>query len=86
MVTQVGIIDHGRIIALDTPKNLCEKVGSVAVEYQEDGRTQYRYFTDREEANAFAAGIGGDVDVTIRKTNLEDVFVELTGKSVGGQN
>ncbi len=82
---RVGIIDHGRIIALDTPKNLCEKVGSVAVEYQEDGRTQYRYFTGREEANAFAAGIGGDVDVTIRKTNLEDVFVELTGKSVGGQ-
>lgn len=81
---RVGIIDHGRIIALDTPGNLCESVGSVAVEWMEDGGTKYRYFGSREEANAFAASIGGDTGVTIRKTNLEDVFVELTGKSVGG--
>ena len=82
---RVGIIDHGRIIALDTPQRLCESVGSVAVEYMEDDRTRYRYFGTREEANAFAAGIDTGVDVTIRRTNLEDVFVELTGKSVGGQ-
>ena len=81
---RVGIIDHGKIIALDTPKNLCERVGSIAVEYMENEKTQYRYFKNREEAKAFADGIG-DTDVTIRKTNLEDVFVELTGKSVGAQ-
>lgn len=81
---RVGIIDHGKIIALDTPKNLCERVGSIAVEYMENDKTQYRYFKNREEAKAFADGID-DADVTIRKTNLEDVFVELTGKSVGAQ-
>lgn len=81
---RVGIIDHGRIIALDTPQRLCEGVGSVAVEYLEGGKTQYRYFGTREDANAFASTIDTGVDVTIRKTNLEDVFVELTGKSVGG--
>lgn len=81
---RVGIIDHGKIIALDTPKNLCERVGSIAVEYMENEKTQYRYFKNREEAKAFADGVG-DTDVTIRKTNLEDVFVELTGKSVGAQ-
>ncbi len=81
---RVGIIDHGKIIALDTPKNLCERVGSIAVEYMENEKTQYRYFKNREEAKAFADGID-DTDVTIRKTNLEDVFVELTGKSVGAQ-
>lgn len=80
---RVGIIDHGRIIALDTPERLCTTVGSVAVEYMDDGRTEYRYFRDRDEANAFASTIG--TDVTIRRTNLEDVFVELTGKSVGAQ-
>lgn len=80
---RVGIIDHGKIIALDTPEKLCMTVGSVAVEYMDDGRTEYRYFRDRDEANAFASTIG--TDVTIRRTNLEDVFVELTGKSVGAQ-
>ena len=80
---RVGIIDHGKIIALDTPEKLGMTVGSVAVEYMDDGRTEYRYFRDRDEANAFASTIG--TDVTIRRTNLEDVFVELTGKSVGAQ-
>lgn len=81
---RVGIIDHGRIIALDTPERLCERVGSVAVEWMDGERTEYRYFGDRAEANAFAATIGGDAEVTVRRTNLEDVFVELTGKSVEG--
>ena len=80
---RVGIIDKGKIIALDEPRVLCDKVGSTAVEYSEGGKTVYRYFKDRDEAKKFAATKEGDV--SIRKTNLEDVFVELTGKSVGAQ-
>ena len=82
---RVGIIDHGKIIALDEPKALCEKVGSTAVEYMVEKKTQYRYFRNREEAKEFVASLDSDDDVLIRNTNLEDVFVELTGKSVGGQ-
>lgn len=82
---RVGIIDHGKIIALDKPQKLCESVGSSAVEYMEEGRTMYRYFGTREDAQAFATGLDSDGEITIRRTNLEDVFVELTGKSVGGQ-
>ena len=80
---RVGIIDHGRIIALDEPRRLCERVGSVTVEYMDAGRTVYRYFPDRDGAQAFAATLSTDDEIRIRRTNLEDVFVELTGKSVG---
>ncbi len=80
---RVGIIDKGRIIALDTPRALCERVGNIAVETVSGGKTEYRYFKDRDEANRFASTVDGDV--SIRSTNLEDVFVELTGKSVGAQ-
>ncbi len=80
---RVGIIDHGKIIALDTPRALCESVGSIAVEWMEDDATQYRYFEDREKASGFAAGLSGEV--VIRETNLEDVFVELTGRGVEGK-
>lgn len=80
---RVGIIDHGRIIALDEPRRLCERVGSVTVEYMDAGRTVYRYFPDRDGAQAFAATLSTDHEIRIRRTNLEDVFVELTGKSVG---
>lgn len=80
---RVGIIDHGRIIALDEPKRLCESVGSWAVEHLSDGRTVYDYFGSREGAQAFSAGLESEGEIVIRRTNLEDVFVELTGKSVG---
>ena len=82
---RVGIIDHGKIIALDEPKALCERMGSTAVEYMEDKTTRYRYFKSRDEAREFVSSLKTDDNVLIRNTNLEDVFVELTGKSVGGQ-
>ena len=83
---RIGIINHGKIITVDTPQNLCEQAGKVAVEYfAKDGKTEYRYFRNREEAKAFADTLGEEYTVLIRKTNLEDCFVMLTGGSVGGQ-
>ena len=83
---RIGIINHGKIITVDTPQNLCEQAGNVAVEYfKKDVSTEYKYFKTREEAKEFADTIGEDYTVLIRKTNLEDCFVMLTGDSVGGQ-
>ncbi|MBQ7405152.1 MAG: ABC transporter ATP-binding protein, partial [Candidatus Methanomethylophilaceae archaeon] len=82
---RVGIINHGKIIVLDEPKKLCENVGNVAVEYMEDGKTSYRYFKTDSEAKEFVSGLNDMTNVLIRATNLEDVFVELTGSSVGSQ-
>jgi len=81
---RVGIIDHGKIIALDDPKALIERTGKIAVENMVDGKTEYHYFPSMKDAQDFVAEKGLD-DATVRKTNLEDVFVELTGKSVGDQ-
>lgn len=82
---RVGIINHGKIIALDEPKKLCENVGKVAVEYMVDGKTSYKYFKTESEAKEFVSGLSDMMNVLIRATNLEDVFVELTGTSVGSQ-
>lgn len=79
---RVGIIDKGKIIALDEPRALCESLGKWAVEHMENGKTQYEYFHDREKAKEFMACLDSD-DVLLRRTNLEDVFVEMTGKTVG---
>lgn len=81
---RVGIINHGRIIALGTPPELCRRIGSTAVEYYGlTGKTSYRYFSNRTDANDFAGTIPDGNTVTIRNTNLEDCFVELTGEKVG---
>ena len=81
---RVGIIDRGKIIALDEPKSLIDKNGKIAVEYMENKKTEYYYFGSMAEAQKFVQDKGWE-DATIRKANLEDVFVELTGKSVGDQ-
>ena len=78
---RVCIIDHGKVIALDTPDNLCESIGSTTVEYKDGDRTRYEYFDSRDDANHFVTDSNFDDDVLIRKTNLEDVFVKLTGSS-----
>ena len=83
---RVGIINHGKIIALDTPQNLCGRVGKMAVEFRQGKKTEYRYFENREEAKSFVEGMEqNEEEVLIRRTNLEDVFVEMTGSSVGSQ-
>ena len=85
LCNMVGIIDNGKLIALGTPPDLCNKIGSTAVEYHgKGGHAEYRYFSSRNEANDFAATLGEMNTVLIRNTNLEDCFVELTGKTVGG--
>lgn len=77
---RVAIMEKGSLIALDTPAELCCRVGSYVVEWQlEEGR-ETRFFQTRDEAAVFAGTI--TMTATIRRSNLEDVFVELTGKKV----
>jgi len=80
---RVGIINHGRLVAIGTVPELISRVGKVAVEITDnDGKMRIEYFTNRESAKGFADGLG-DVYYTVRRTTLEDVFLELTGESRG---
>ena len=81
---RVGVIHHGRLIALDTPSALLEKVGSVVVESLVDKEMQYQIFANKVAANRYVQTLSTNAKtVTIRDSNLEDVFVELTGQKVG---
>ena len=78
---RVGILSRGSLIALDTPGNLKNSVGEYVVEFIDaEGRLVQHICRSREEARdaakEFSAG------VTVRKTNLEDVFVKLTGERI----
>lgn len=82
LCARVAIMEKGRLIALNTPVALCERLGKFVVEWNESEGMQYRFFTNRTEAAAFAGSLS--VNATLRDTNLEDVFVELTGRRVSG--
>ncbi|MCW4046886.1 MAG: ATP-binding cassette domain-containing protein [Candidatus Bathyarchaeota archaeon] len=83
---RVGIMHHGKLIALDNPLELRKKLGLVTVETLVNGKeTRYQYFADREAAKRYVQNLGSDAKtVIIRDSNLEDFFVEQTGEKVGG--
>ena len=80
---RVGILNRGRLIALDTPQALTARTGAYTVESLRNGRRHYEFVKDREEANRRA--LEEPHGVTIRRTNLEDVFLKLTGESLAGK-
>lgn len=77
---RVAILDKGRLIALNSPAALCQGLGEFVVEWSDGEATNSRFFPDRAAAAQFAATL--TATTTIRLSNLEDVFVELTGRKV----
>lgn len=85
LCNRVGIIHHGKLIALGNPLALRRQLGLVAVEIQGNGNgsgTKYCFFSDRISASDYVQRLMNKDKVTMRESNLEDVFVELTGQKV----
>jgi ABC-2 type transport system ATP-binding protein len=78
---RVGILNKGKLIALGSPEELKARVGKCIVEIPNKNETEYRVFENREQALSYAGSLNRNL--VIRKSNLEDVFVELTGRRVG---
>ncbi len=75
---RVCILFKGRLIALDTPGNLKSSVGEYIVEFIDaEGRLVQDICKGHDEAHEIAKQKKSSV--TIRKSNLEDVFIKLTG-------
>ncbi len=78
---RVGILDKGRLIALDTPKKLKLEIGEYVLEIFSN-ETERIFFKNKEDAKKFIRDRCENCDYTLRKTNLEDVFIELTGRKL----
>ena len=82
---RVGIIHQGHLIALGTSLELRQRLGLFTLETMSNNKdTHYTYFPDRAAATSYAQGLPPDIKtIIVRESNLEDVFVELTGRKVG---
>lgn len=80
LADRVAFLDEGRIAAIDAPAALMNRVGGWAVDRLDAEGMQTEYFHHRDDARKFAAG--QDAEFTLRRANLEDVFLSLTGKKV----
>lgn len=70
---RVGIIDHGRLIALGTPSELKGELGNYCVEFLDERGTERRVFATRSEAREHVQE--KYCDTVVRRTNPEDVFL-----------
>ena len=82
---RVGIIHQGRLIDIGRPLELRQRLGLVTVETLVNNKeTRYQYFADRAAATSYVQNLPPEAKtIIIRDSNLEDVFVELTGRKVG---
>lgn len=78
LADRVAFIDLGKIVALDSPANLIRQVGGWAIDQIKDGSMQTHYFASKEDSSTFQSEDG----FTLRRVNLEDAFLHITGKKV----
>ena len=80
---RVAIIDLGKLIALDVPAHLTRGLGPYTLEYIEAGKSTCEFYKTTEQAYEIAHSRETQMqEFNIRSTNLEDLFIHLTGRSV----
>ncbi|SMD05039.1 ABC-2 type transport system ATP-binding protein [Desulfocicer vacuolatum DSM 3385] len=80
LADRVAFIDQGSMVALDTPANLMAARGAWAIDRLVADVMETLYFKTREEADTF--NTNRSEQFTLRRVNLEDAFLDLTGKKV----
>jgi ABC-2 type transport system ATP-binding protein len=80
LAERVAFLDEGRIVALDSPQNLMTGLGAWALDEIVNGSMETRYFRDREDAKNHIKQQEGSF--SMRRVNLEDVFIAVSGKRV----
>ncbi len=78
---RVAIVNHGHLLAIDSPENFISRLGRYVVEWTDGVHREFRLFDSKAEAAAFLATL--DAAASIRHSNLEDVFIEMTGRKEG---
>lgn len=80
LADRVAFLDTGTILVVDTPANLMATLGTWALDRLIEDKMEPLYFNDREDANQYIAS--HKESFTLRRINLEDAFLSMTGKKV----
>ncbi|MGF1477900.1 MAG: ABC transporter ATP-binding protein [Cyanophyceae cyanobacterium] len=79
---RLGIMNAGRLIELGTPEALRSRYGKGLV-VQGGDRLEYKFFADLAAAHRYLDSQPDKTGMMSRESNLEDIFVELTGRQLG---
>lgn len=79
---RIGIMDAGQLIELGTLQQLKAQHGEGLVMKQVGERFEYQFFPDLAQANAYLDSLPDKTGIMVRPSNLEDIFVERTGRQL----
>jgi ABC-2 type transport system ATP-binding protein len=80
LCARVALINRGRLQKLDSPVHLIEELGPFAVDETGADGLVSKYFHERDEAIACLSKSGSQA--SLRRTTLEDVFVDVAGRKL----
>ncbi len=76
---RIGIMDGGKIMKLGTLPEFRAEYGAGLVVKQKSDRLEYQFFPTLKDANFYLDSLIDKTGVMARESNLEDIFVEMTG-------
>lgn len=79
---RIGIMDNGQLIELGTLQDFRQKHGEGLVMKQLGDRWDYTFFPTLADANYYLDQQADKTGMMVRPSNLEDIFVELTGRNL----
>ena len=79
---RIGVMDRGRLIEMGTLAELRSKHGEGIVMKKKGDRWDYTFFSTLKEANDYLDQQPDKTGMMTRPSNLEDIFVELTGRNL----
>jgi ABC-2 type transport system ATP-binding protein len=80
LADRVAFIHQGHLLECDSPQTIMERLGQWAVDHFYDSEMETHFFSDRTEAANYIQKL--DQGGTLRRINLEDAFLSITGKRV----
>ena len=80
LADRVALLCEGKVVVIDNPINLISRLGSWAVDRYANGQMKSSYYKSRAEAIEMAKAAGDGFQ--LRRINLEDAYLQLTGKRV----
>ncbi|WAL61117.1 ABC transporter ATP-binding protein [Thermocoleostomius sinensis] len=82
LCNRIGIMDSGKLIEVGTLEELRQKHGEGLLMKQNGDRWEYHFFPTLDDAKIFLDQQPDKTGMMVRPSNLEDIFVELTGRNL----
>lgn len=79
---RIGIMEAGKLIEEGTFAQMQVKYGKGLMVKQQGDRWEYDFFPTVKEAESHLDSLSNKAGVMVRESNLEDIFVELTGRQL----